>query len=321
MYADVIHKKSFLKEPLLEEYKFVANEVSVSLEKSININMQIALENSPKIRIHVVEIADTAKYYKPVLHHVIDSFKRVPLVEIEATLLTDEDISIPNVTVKNLDVKDIKNAYMIIGSNLLQSSKMLHSAFDVLIEDGFVLSRECPSNNHNYSQVNVLTVHSTQFERIVLLSKQKGISDCKILHITDNFEWIESLQGILKAEKEVIIYSQKAPSGILGFTNCIRREGHNVRCVYICDQNAPTFDSSNSLYQKQLKTGHAINVFKNGTWGTYRHFPPRLQKTIKSEHCVFRSGRRKSHLNLAWTAGPLNQGINQNMEQNLVYVS
>lgn len=37
------------------------------------------------------------------------------------------------------------------------------------------------------------------------------------------------------------------------------------------DNNAPAFDINNPFYASQISKGLAVNVFKNGKWGSFRH--------------------------------------------------
>jgi fatty acid synthase, animal type len=55
--------------------------------------------------------------------------------------------------------------------------------------------------------------------------------------------------------------------------NCIRKEpkGENLRCMFINDDSAPEFDLNHDFYQSQLSLGLPLNVFYEGSWGTYRH--------------------------------------------------
>lgn len=322
MNADAIHKQHFSKNLLLEEYKFVANELSVSLKQSITINVQIALEINYRNKIRVLEMANrSGDNCEPLLPYLTECLNRSPLVEMEAILLTKDIVSIPNVKVQSNDVEHFENVYMIIGSHFLQQSETLRQALDVLIEGGFILTRERSSSCNNYSDMNILTIHSTPFERLVLIAKPKCTFVYKTLRVCNNFEWIKPLQEMLKMDEEVIIYSQVQHTGILGFTNCIRREGNTVRCVYICDEDAPAFDITKSFYQEQLKKGHAINVLKNGVWGTYRCLPINRPHTTQSEHYIFGTVRREGLQSHEWYAGPLTAKVTSNADDSLVYVS
>lgn len=310
------------KNLLLEEYKFVPNDISVSLKDSITINMQIALEINYRKKIKIIEIADTpANHYKPLLSYVTDSLSRTPAVEMESILLTQGEVSIPNVMVENKDIQNFENVYMILGNNLLQTLEILNQAFNVLLEDGFIISRESLSNCISYSNVNFLTIHSTPSERLVLIKKPKYDGAYKTLQICNDFHWIRPLQEMLQMNHKVIIYSHLQRSGILGFTNCIRREGNTVRCFYICEEDAPRFDMQEQFYREQLEKGHAVNVFKNGIWGTYRCLPIDKTYIIKSKHNVYGSVRREGFQSFRWFVGPLITESMLNDDQSLVYVS
>lgn len=322
MNADAINKQCSSKNLLLEEYKFIANELTVSLKESITINMQIALEINYKNKIKVVEIADKeTNHYEPLLPYVTECLKRTPLVEIEATLLSQGEISIPNVKIENKLIQHFENVYMILGSNLLQTVEKLNQAFNALTNDGFILSRERLSNCNSYSNMSILTIHSTSSERLVLIKKPECEVAYRTLQICNNFEWIEPLQKMLREDKKVILFSQVQHTGILGFTNCVRREGNNVRCVYVCDEDAPSFSMTKEFYREQLEKGHAVNVLKNGKWGTYRCLPINKQYNIPSQHSIFGSVRKENLQSFSWFTGPVITEVMLNDEKSLVYVS
>lgn len=44
------------------------------------------------------------------------------------------------------------------------------------------------------------------------------------------------------------------------------------RCLFIEDPKAPKFSLTSEFYQKQLKKDLLVNVFRDGVWGSNRHF-------------------------------------------------
>lgn len=44
------------------------------------------------------------------------------------------------------------------------------------------------------------------------------------------------------------------------------------RCLFIEDPKAPKFSLTSDFYQKQLKKDLLINVYRDGVWGSNRHF-------------------------------------------------
>lgn len=297
---------------LLEEYKFIPNEVSLSSKESVSINMQIALENRYKNNIKIVEVG--SKSWKPLLPYVIQSLKNYPLVQIEAILLTEDEITIPNVQVENSQLKNFKDFYMVIGRELLQVP-------EVIQENCFILSRESLSGSTDHHSLNVLTTHTTPLECLVLVSNSKCIPLYKSLKIKNTFEWLKPLQEMLMVNDQIIVYSHHDENtGILGFTKCLRREGNKVRCVLICDQNVPAFTPSEHFYQKQLMKGHAINVLRDGKWGTYRFLSKDAQEDVESEHCYSLCQVRGNLDSIKWVRGPLHAKITLKYYQELVYV-
>lgn len=87
------------------------------------------------------------------------------------------------------------------------------------------------------------------------------------------FEWISPLQEAFKNKEDLLLLAHNDPtSGILGLVNCIRREpsGDKTRCVFL-QTEAPRLNLEEHFYKEQLRKGFAVNVYKDGKWGTYRH--------------------------------------------------
>lgn len=148
-------------------------------------------------------------------------------------------------------------------------------------------------------------MHTTPTEKLILLTKTKQHDPEKVLDISDNshdFKWLSPLQKAVKNSKDhdLLILARDDPtSGILGLVNCMRRESgsERTRCVFLQHQT-PNFCSDNTFYRKQLKKGFAMNVYKNKTWGTYRHLL--LGSTQISSHCTVHITRRGDLSSFSW---------------------
>lgn len=276
-------KKGYPRKPVIEEHKFVPNETSLSLEDSIRVNMQIALEINQRNKIKVIEIADARETLLP---SIINSLDGDPMVEIEAILLTEQEIKIPGVKVENSPLHCFQNVYMIIGNELFNAKETPAL---------FILSREPLYTPCNHPNFKVLSIHNTPFERLVLTSTANVTPLYQTLEITNNFKWLQSLQDMLITdENEIILHTHHQDTGLLGFTKSLRREGKNIRCVITCDPKAPT--------DQQLQKRHTVNVFKDGKWGTYRSFHMKTQeRTIGNEHCLIKDNLH----GMEWIEGPL----------------
>lgn len=309
---NVLLKTASNKKPVLKEHKFVPNEANLSIEESVMVNMQIALELNTKNRIKVVEIADANK---SILPKVIRSLENDPEVEVDVILLSKDNTAISHVKAEDLDLESLEGVYMVIGRNMLSPEK-LKTAFSVLIENGYILSRESVLSTIDYSHLNVLTIHTTPSERLVLITASTITHLYRTLEITNNLNWIKSLHDLLKSDDKVVIYSFNQNTGVLGLSNSLRREGKNIRSLLVCDPQAPTFNFSNNFYHKQLKKGFVSNVFKDGKWGTYRCFPAKAVNKVKSEHCFVKATMECSD----WIAGPLNSKASLKSHEELVHV-
>lgn len=135
----------------------------------------------------------------------------------------------------------------------------------------------------------------------------------KIIRITSqNLDWIDELKQAI-TEGPVLAYSEKEElSGILGLVNCIRKEpnGTNLKCVFIDDYRSPKFDPEDKFYKSYLKHELAINVFKNGNWGSYRHFllEPIQETGQRVDHCYANCLVRGDLSSMTWLHGPYNHG-------------
>ncbi|GBM39328.1 Fatty acid synthase [Araneus ventricosus] len=113
----------------------------------------------------------------------------------------------------------------------------------------------------------------------------------KVLQITDDsYEWVEKVKKELyeKDSGMVWLVSEESPvNGILGMVNCLKQEpgGEKIRCVFISrkkqENNFPSFSLEHPFFQNLMTKNLVMNVWKNGTWGSYRHIlmketkPPR----------------------------------------------
>lgn len=203
---------------------------------------------------------------------------------------------------------------------------MFDQALSVIKENGYVLSRESLDYQiPKQDNLDILTVHKTGEETIVLIKKRQKIETPQIIEISndEHFIWLKELQDILNKTKNVLIYVQNQPlSGVLGLVNCIRREPgcDKVKCCFINDK-APPFDLSDPFYRKQIDKNLAINVWKNGKWGTYRHILLEKTTTCVAEHCLVNSTVMGDLSSLTWMQGPLNSKMELSEEEQLVYVS
>lgn len=290
--ASSIARKKSLAGPVLEKYVFVPNEASLTLEDSIRVNIQIILENSYRIKIKFAEIQEEA--LTPL---ILEAFADQPLIQAEALLIQDSNKT------------KIADCLLVVGANLLQNPDLLEQAFRITSQKGFVISKEHLTNTLHEEFAEILTVHKTPAERLILLRKHRTYKPPKPVEL-GSVNWIENLQNLMKVDQEILVYSQNEPeSGILGFVNCLRREpgGEVCKCAFVQDDTAPKFDLNLEFYKKQFGKNFAINVFKNGQWGTYRHLL--LQENLSSDnrHVYVQNLTKGDLSSLKWIEGPLTE--------------
>lgn len=195
--------------------------------------------------------------------------------------------------------------------------------------NGFILSRESTKVNlskfHN-GPLQILCCYKTNQETLVLLKPfVEGTRDKIYLDISnslEDFEWLPKLQKIFIEEKEVVIYSQNNNiSGVLGLVNCLKEEsfGSKITMMLIMDK-APKFDPNSEFYKKQLEKNLRVNVWKNGSWGTYRHLLLPETQIVKKEHCCVNVTTRGDLSTLSWLEGKLNRDNIIPNESELVHV-
>lgn len=188
----------------------------------------------------------------------------------------------------------------------------MNDALNCLSENGFVISREpldFDVNKSRSTDLEICTVHSVSCEKLVLLRKRKYRSEENFINMSqsaETFEWLRPLQNAVASGVPVTLYSEKQPlSGVLGFFNCLRKEpgGENIKCVFVQDTNAPTFNPNDEFYKNVLDKGLAVNVYKNGKWGTYRHLKLEVPYCKAMAHCFTGIKVRGDLSSFLWVEG------------------
>ena len=72
------------------------------------------------------------------------------------------------------------------------------------------------------------------------------------------------------------------------------------------DDTAPAFSIEHPLYKTQLVKDLALNVYKKGTWGSYRHLPLENISMVQTPHAYVNTMVRGDLTTLRWIEGPLN---------------
>ncbi|KAK9884293.1 hypothetical protein WA026_005245 [Henosepilachna vigintioctopunctata] len=310
------------------------NELNTSLEESLRVNMQIGLENLYAIKVKVVEVLDEAtnKESEPLGPKIYDMFADQPLIQANVNIFSKEKLELSNVTIEDKKLITENDCHLIVGTNLLKRTMVLQQAFGALKDKGFIISREdldfdlSAFTQQDLAGIDILTMHKTDTEKLILFRKSLEPKELSIINIStadEDFSWLPALQTALKSDSHVIIYAQNEDlNGLMGLFNCIRREpgGMNVRCFLIYGQKAPPFDVNHPFYIKQISKNMAVNVYKDGHWGTYRHLLLKEVEQIESEHSFVNILTRGDLSSLTWVQGNLNANTVLPPEKTLVDV-
>lgn len=332
--------------PTLQKEIFVPNEAAISLQESIRVNMQIVLENYGETTIKVFEIIDEESVdgLKTLSDIIIDALSSEPEVTPEITVFTNQTLEIPTVTVQTGSLpKGIGD--VVVATNILSRPsvsmpyckrpifnfphsflKLLQQIYDATEMGGFIISTETNGGGAvKQPGLETITVHYTEAGMLILLRKSNSGPKPVIIEVTDktsSFNWLSRLQKVIVCDKPSIVYAQNQPlSGILGLTKSLRKEpkGKNVVCVFIADK-APTFDKNLPFYKEQLQKGLAINVFKDGKWGTYRYLPLEKKPTVMRQHCQAVVGTKGDPSSIRWAEGMLTSDSEVEIGQALIHV-
>ncbi|XP_042639485.1 fatty acid synthase [Orycteropus afer afer] len=130
-----------------------------------------------------------------------------------------------------------------------------------------------------------------------------------------SFQWVNSLKSIMADNfpRPVWLTAIRcATSGILGLVNCLRKEpgGHRVRCILVSNLSStspvPSMDPGSPELQKLLQKDLVMNVYRDGAWGAFRHFPLEQGKPEEqTEHAFVNVLTRGDLSSIRWVCSPL----------------
>ncbi|XP_017771571.1 PREDICTED: fatty acid synthase-like [Nicrophorus vespilloides] len=301
-------------EPVLENYRFVSNEVEMDLKDSVRIAVQLALENKYTIKVKVVENCD--QKIVPISPIILSTLRDQPLIQPEIFLTNCVEDFEEGINIDDRVFGSELDCYLVVANNALQKSKLMKTALKMLLPTGFIISRESLANKIDSipDGLSVIAIYTTPFERLVLMKQSKIWSYQHCINVDDDLEWLSKVQMCLKLDQNIVLVSEDARSGILGMVNCLRREPgmeDRVRCVFMM--------SGKVNYQEQLKKGLGINVWKDNSWGTYKHFALEETNYVCHEHCFVNVLVRGDLSSLRWIEGPLESGMELEPDQLLVH--
>lgn len=241
------------------------------------------------------------------------------------TTSTESTTEIENVTVETTELRTHTNCHYVVLPKEAITDTFLNEQVKIsLIENGFLIVRdslhstweECKS----IDGFNLISLIKTPDETLLMYQQVKKEVEKFSIHIASgdyDFEWLEPLKETIKKGVSIIVEQNESYSGIMGLANCIRREpgGQNLRCVQIDDITAPMFDLNDAFFTEQLNLDLAMNVLRDGEWGSYRHLmlTPNVEEVPRTGHYFANLIRLGDLSSFEWMTGWLNSSKSQNM--------
>ncbi|XP_039082547.1 fatty acid synthase [Hyaena hyaena] len=108
------------------------------------------------------------------------------------------------------------------------------------------------------------------------------------------FQWVDSLKNVLEDSSLRPVWLTAVSgvtSGVVGLVNCLRKEPsrHRIRCILVSNLSSkvhtPSLDPGSSELQKVLQGDLVMNVYRDGAWGSFRHFP--LERGLPEEQTEY----------------------------------
>lgn len=331
--VSAISKRKPVGDPVLETYKFVPNVTdNLSLEESMRILIQIVFENVQNLHVRTVEMPDesfdteTRSLLSPLIFNILND---IPLVQADVNILTKQTIEVnEGISVADTVLDSEKGYVLIVLNDGSKNKQILKDAFNTIMDGGFVVTREKIDvliSENILDEVEVILKHTVENEIIYLLrrsSKNVSKTAVDLTYSSNQFDWLFTVQSSIQNDPSTILFAQGDNlNGIIGLVNCLRKEPgkDQISCVYIMDQDAPNFNIKNDFYLKQLRKGLAMNVFKNSTWGSYRHLLLK-QELVPVEHAYVNTTTFGDLSTLKWLQGDLESDMEFDSDYALVHV-
>lgn len=316
LQASTVGRRRPPDSPVLEAYQFVPHMTSPPFSKAdmARIFVQLALENIPMVKLSIVEV-DEDDGSEPLVEFFDQALSDLPLVTGDLNYLSaKQNVEMEKVNVQDGSLSSFNNVTFIIKSFDLSDEILVESITSSISDGGFVVSRHKTSScddlliklmPNGFQVISVIKTDDGESIVLFQFNKTPPTIASKVVKITaDNYDWLDELkQSISKCP--VIAYSEREKhSGIIGLVNCIRKEpnGLSLKCVFIDDHRAPPFDVDHPFYKSQLKQGLAINVFRNGHWGSFRHTLLQQNKVAmkRIDHCYANCITRGDLSSITW---------------------
>ncbi|XP_002137899.4 fatty acid synthase [Drosophila pseudoobscura] len=311
--------------PILEKYEFLPflPSPAVSLANAARICVQLALENNSSLKMKLVEVDTDGR--NTILNEFLEAIEDLPVITGDYMFLTSRKVDdIPGIHIENGSLSTQSNCHFIVCGGVCGdlNKDVIETAKSVLTDSGYLLIRAQSNIDKVHSEVSdqfrmitIIPIEDNEEAFILLQKAPKNLQiEPVVVKVSENdkmFEWIAPIQSALSSKTPVVLYSfNEELSGLIGLVNCLRKEpdGNLVKCFFIADKTAPAFNLADPFYSAQHSLGLAINIYRNGTWGSLRHLKlPKSDKPMtRLDHIYGNVIQRGDLSTLRWLEGPLN---------------
>ncbi|GFT94632.1 fatty acid synthase [Trichonephila clavipes] len=257
----------------------------------------------------------------------MDSFNQEALDEHSIQVKTEESLT----DIASEKAQDVAISSFACGP-ISELENLLQTLISVIKSDGFILlfykeransaelflSSLCGEKLHVQSQellekilkaknLVILSKISDPFgSSLYLLRSPSPITASKVVFITeDSYNWVDKVKDELFEKKSGIVWlvSKDSPSnGIVGMVNCLKQEpgGERIRSIFMSqkkqENNISTFSLENPFYQHLVTKNLIMNVWRNGSWGSFRHILIRETKVPRPVEYSYVNCRRYGDL-------------------------
>ncbi|XP_075436103.1 fatty acid synthase isoform X2 [Ascaphus truei] len=164
------------------------------------------------------------------------------------------------------------------------------------------------------ASLNLVAMKKSFYSSVIFLCRRRrSVPETKpvFLSVEDMAcTWVEPLKERLADSSEQPIWLRaitQANSGIVGLVNCLRQEagGHRIRCIFASDLETNVPSLSEEELQSRLPHDLVMNVYRDGQWGSFRHFRFREQPREETAFAFVNVLVRGDLSKLDWIASPL----------------
>lgn len=114
--SNAVTKRKQINVPVLKSYEFIPNEANLSILNSLQVALQIVIENTTETKLKIVEVNSNDN--EPLSGTINDIIKNHPIIQADIQLFDPKHIFVEGVLVQNKSLAAEKDCNLIIASNL-----------------------------------------------------------------------------------------------------------------------------------------------------------------------------------------------------------